>query len=307
MDPLTELLHDAVEDVEPTERLAAIRQRTRRRPRRWATVGGAVLVTAAVVTGVAILAQPSAGPGPGPATSPSGHAVAVYYPGETPHGERLFREFHQSTGVSPTDQALLELSSTPEDPDYTTYWTAGQLRGAEVRDDVIQVEVDPSLTRRCDGVPASDIGIQQAVYTLQAAVGARLPVRFVHDGAPVASFLCFPAGEPIQARPQLDVLALVSISNPREGRVVEGSFSADGVASSFEGTVAWELRDATGKVVREYSAQGTMEDHLTPWATGPIDVSGLPPGRYVFEARTDDPTGPEDGGPTTDTRTVVVR
>jgi hypothetical protein len=50
-----------------------------------------------------------------------------------------------------------------------------------------------------------------------------------------------------------------------------------------------------------------MEDHLTPWATGPIDVSDLPPGTYVFEARTDDPTGGEGGGPTVDTRTVVVR
>ena len=66
--------------------------------------------------------------------------------------------------------------------------------------------------------------------------------------------------------PQLDVLALVSISNPAEGRVVEGSFSADGVASSFEGTVPWELRDADGHVVRQGFAQG--DDGGPPHAVG---------------------------------------
>lgn len=71
------------------------------------------------------------------------------------------------------------------------------------------------------------------------------------------------------------MLALVSVTAPGEGQEVHGSFGADGVASSFEGTE-------------------------------PIDVADLAPGRYTFEASTDDPSGGEVGGPTTDTRTVVV-
>jgi uncharacterized surface anchored protein len=71
--------------------------------------------------------------------------------------------------------------------------------------------------------------------------------------------------------------------------------------------VPWELQDASGAVVREGFAQGTMEDHLTPWETGPIDVSDLPPGTYTFVASTDDPGGADFVVPTTDTRTVIIR
>jgi len=310
---LTRLLHDAVEDVEPTDRLMAIRQQTRpRRSRRWYAVGGAVLATAAVVTGIAIAAQPSSDPGPGPSGAPSaprGHAVAVYYVGAVPKGERLFREFHQRTGAATLDEALGELSNAPDDPDYTTFWSPGDLLGATVSDGVIRVEVDPALTQPRDGVPYTDLGFQQLVYTLQGAIGQRLPVQFVHDGDPVVEVMGLPASKPIANKPELDVLALVSISNPAEGRVVKGEFSADGVASSFEGTVPWELRDAEGNVVRSAFAQGTMEEHLTPWATGPIDVSDLPPGRYTFVAMTDDPSvaRARGGGPTTDTRTVIIQ
>ena len=175
-----------------------------------------------------------------------------------------------------------------------------------MEDEVIRVEVDVALTRPRDGVPYSDLQLQQVIYTLQAAAGERLPVQFVHDGNPVAEVGGLPTSEPLTEAPQLDVLALVNISNPTEGRDVEGTFSADGVASSFEGTVPWELRDAGGAVVRRGFAQGTMEDHLTPWETGPIDVSDLPPGGYTFVAMTDDPSGGEGGGPTVDTRSITI-
>ncbi len=315
MDDLTTLLHDAVEHVEPTDRLVAIRQQTRRPSRaRWYAVGGAVLATAAVVAGIAIAVRPSSDPGPGPSKDPTAietptsgtHAVAAYYVGQTPQGPRLFREFHQRPGPAALDEAVAELAEAPTDPDYETYWSPGQLLGASVEDEVIRVEVDVALTRPRDGVPYSDLQLQQVIYTLQAAAGERLPVQFVHDGNPVAEVGGLPTSEPLTEAPQLDVLALVNISNPTEGRDVEGTFSADGVASSFEGTVPWELRDAGGAVVRRGFAQGTMEDHLTPWETGPIDVSDLPPGGYTFVAMTDDPSGGEGGGPTVDTRSITI-
>ena len=315
-DDLTRLLHGTVDDLEPSDRLGVIRQRTRRRPRRrWSTVGTAVLATAAVVVGIAIAVRPGSdpGPAPGPAPaptvsdpSPSPHAVAVYYLGQTPQGKRLYREFRPGPGVAGLDEAVAELSSAPEDPDYATSWAPGQLLGATIAEGTIRVEVDLERTRPRDGVRFTGLDLQQVVYTLQAAAGQRLPIQFVHDGNPVAEVMGLPTSEPIADAPQLDVLALVSISSPAQGQVVTGSLSADGVASSFEGAVPWELRDAAGAVVRRGLAQGTMEDHLTPWQTGAINVSGLPPGDYTFVAMTDDPSGGEGGGPTTDTRSVTI-
>ena len=47
-------------------------------------------------------------------------------------------------------------------------------------------------------------------------------------------------------------------------------------------------------------------DKLYPWETE-VDVSDLAPGTYTFVAMTDDPSGGEGGGPTEDTKTIIVR
>ena len=118
----------------------------------------------------------------------------------------------------------------------------------------------------------------------QAASRARLPVQFRLDGNPIDEVARRPDQRAAADAPQLDVLALVNITDPTEGRDVEGSFSADGVASSFEGTVPWELRDADGAVVPQGFAQGHDGGPPHAWETGPIDVSGLPPGHLHFVA-----------------------
>jgi len=130
---LRRLLDETVGDIEPHERLTAIRSRTQetsmsnsRRPWFWGTLGAAV-ATAAVIGGVAVLGGGDNDAGPGPVTSPSAtvtspsgspsespsgspsetpsgspsesptsapnHAVPVYYVGDTPGGPRLYREF----------------------------------------------------------------------------------------------------------------------------------------------------------------------------------------------------------------------
>lgn len=325
---LTTLLHDAVADVEPTDRLGAIRRRTRRPVRpRWYAAGGVVLATAAVVAAVAVLGHERAprSVGPAPAVDPTSTSdptgpaattespVPIYYVGATPQGPRLFRYFEEVRGGEPnhgTGTVVGLLMATPSDPDYRTLWPLDSLASLELGPDVATVTIrDASVHDRPPGMTADEaaLAVQQVVYTVQAAAQARVPVQFELDGNPVDQVFGVPTSEPLAAAPQLDVLALVSISNPAEGRVVEDHFSADGAASSFEGTVPWELRDARGAVVRRGSAQGTMEDHLTPWQTDTIDVSDLPAGTYTFVAMTDDPSGGEGGGPTTDTRTISVR
>jgi hypothetical protein len=123
----------------------------------------------------------------------------------------------------------------------------------------------------------------------------------------VAEVFGQPTSEPLADSPELDVLSLVSISDPAERRVVEDYFSAQGRASSFEGNVPWQLKAADGTVVRSGHVQSYgWEGHLYPWATGHIDVSDLDPGDYTFEVMTDDPSGGEGPGPYIDTRTVIV-
>jgi hypothetical protein len=317
MDDLTTLLREAVEDVEPTDRRRELRERvavsSRSRHLRYAITGG-LLAAAVVVTGVAVAVQQSDEPETPPAGSKRAvdrtrehrPAYALYYVGDTPQGPRLFREFRTGPGPETTPGAAISmLQSTPDDPDYESYWSAGQLLGATVVNGVIQVDVDPALTAGT----LDELALQQVIYTVQAAAGdALLPVQFVHDGNPVAEVGGLPTSEPLTNAPQIDVLALASISDPSERRVVEGSFSANGRAISFEGNVPWQLKAPDGTVVRSASAQtfGSV-DRLDPWATGPIDVSDLEPGDYTFEVMTADPSDGEGPGPTVDTRTVIIK
>jgi hypothetical protein len=318
MDDLTTLLREAVEDVEPTDRRAELRERvavsSRSRRFRYAITGG-LLAAAVVVTGVAVAVQQSGDHETPPAGSKRAvdrtherrPAYALYYVGETPHGPRLYREFRTGPGPETTPAAAVSmLQAAPDDPDYTSYWSEGQLLGAVVVDGVIQVDVDPDAI----AAPLDELALQQVIYTVQGAAGdALLPVQFVHDGNPVAEVGGLPTGEPLSSAPQLDVLALASISDPSDRRVVEDSFSANGRASSYEGNVPWQLKAPDGAVVREGTAQAFgWEDHLYPWATGPIDVSDLDPGDYTFVVTTDGPSGGAEGpGPTVDTRTVIVK
>lgn len=321
MDDLGTLMREAVEGVEPSPRPRALwegvavasRRRTRNR-----VVGG--LAAAAVVLGGGLVAtQRSSDTEPRPAGPPRAvdrgetrEVYGIYYVGSTPQGPRLYREFRPGqSSEEELGDGLALLETTPSDPDYRTYWSDGQLLGARVRDDVIEVEVDPSRTAP-GGVPLAqrELALQQLIYTVQGVVGGdrRLPVQLVNDGNPVAEVLGLPTSEPLSNAQELDVLALASISDPSERRVVEDSFSARGVASSFEGNVPWELQSPDGAVVRQGTAQSYgWQDRLYPWATGSIDVSDLPPGEYTFVVRTDDPSGGEGPGPTEDTRTLIIQ
>ena len=317
MDDLATLMRQAVEEVEPAPRprelwgavAVASRRRTRNR-----TVAG--LVAAAVlVTGGLVFRQQSPDSEPQPAGPPrafdhgqSRYVYGVYYVGQTPTGPRLYREFRAGVRSDKNfADALSLVDAAPTDPDYVTYWSEGQLLGASVEDGVIRVDVDPAKTRPAD-VPDGALALQQLIFTVQGVAGDRLPVQFVHDGNPVAEVFGQPTSEPLTNGAELDVLALASISDPAERRVVKDGFSARGVASSFEGTVPWQLKAADGTVVMQGSAQSYgWQDHLYPWATGRIDVSGLTPGEYTFQVSTDDPSGGTEGpGPTVDTRTVIV-
>ncbi len=314
-DDLRSLLDDAVTGVEPADRLDAIRARTSAPARRLrpAVVGAAALATAAAVVGGVVLGQRLAGPGTPdqpPVATPADVPVAVYYQGMTPQGPRLYRSYEQA-GDDTLSTALGLLADQPSDPDYRSPWPAGALEAGAVVDGVIEVTLAADADVAGPGGPPDEavLAVQQVVYTAQAAVQERLPVRFVRDGAPVEEVFGVDTSAPVSQAPPLETLALVSISDPAEGQVVDdGSFLARGVASSFEATVPWEIRDDAGAVVSSgFATADGFLDRLHPWSVE-VDVSDLAPGRYTFVASTSDPSGGAEGaGPTTDTRTLVVR
>lgn len=316
---LRKLLSDAVHDVEPRYALDDIRTRTTTPKRRWPyAAGGALLAVAAAVTAFALVpsvegpravdpgSNTSGSPSPTSSSSPSASAtevssdvVAVYYLGETPDGPRLYREFRPVPSADTLGNAVAEaVNGMPLDPDYSSGWPQAEdtFLGASVVADVIRVEVgDPAVLVDYDyppGVP--EMAIQQVIYTAQAALQERLPVQFVYQGNPVAEVLGVPTSEPLAHGPVLDTLALVSLTTPSEGMVVDNDepLVITGVGNSFEGNIVTRLEDAAGTEVIDPvpTIAGTYEERLFPFEVE-LDLTDVPPGVYTVLSQTDDPSG----------------
>ncbi|GAB2767681.1 hypothetical protein GCM10027020_20550 [Nocardioides salsibiostraticola] len=343
-DDLRRLLHEAVDGVQPADRIAQIREQTQVVTpgpwRRRTAIGGAVLATAAAVSAIAVVPSlldegspgPAANPTIGQDVSPSApgasvtvdpplpepgdtQSVPAYFVGEGPRGPRLYREFVVNEGSEARLLAALRaLENSPGDPDYRSPWPQGAIVGADYSPDTRLITVDladVSLAQRPEAWDAreAELAVQQAVYTAQGAVGeGRIPIRFRVDGEPVDSLFGVPTDQPITNAPIFDTLSLMNISYPFEGAAVQNSFTATGVNNSFESTVIWRIEDGTGTVVLNgfTTAEGWADERLYPWETE-VDVSGLPPGDYTFVAENDDPTGGAEGnGPDSDTRLIVI-
>ncbi|KRC57710.1 hypothetical protein ASE19_23410 [Nocardioides sp. Root79] len=301
---LGRLLGDAVADVSPNDRLGEIRRRTlqqpRRAPRRWPLVVlGAGVTTAAVVGAVALaghLGLPGADEPP-VASGPRQAAVATYFVGETAAGPRLFREFQ---AISPNDEEaplalaalrLLESDAGPLDPDYTTDWSDGAFTAVTVTDSRIEVR----LADRVDPLPA-DPAAQQAVFTVQAALGSSLPVAFrTPEGTLRVD------GQESVGRDNA-LLAPVNVTDPVEGHTVDDLLTVRGVVSPVgpaPTTVAWELHSPGDAVV---VASGSTPVVTRAWEQT-TSIADVPPGTYELRVSVPMP----GAAPATDTRTLTVR
>lgn len=248
-------------------------------------------------------------PSASPSETPDTVTVPVYFVGETPQGEKLFREFRKVEADNPADEALaLMTAGDALDPDYDSVYPDGSFAGVEIGSDAITVQLPDDTWASPDSMSEDDarLAAQQLVYTLQGIAQARLPVEVQLDGAPAD---LFGLGGELSNEPEIDVRALVNVTVPEEGATVSGSFTASGVSSSFEATTPWEIRQGgpDGTVVKKgfATAEGWM-DKLYPWETE-VDVSGLEPGDYTFVAMTDDPSGGEGRGPTEDSKAITVQ
>ena len=251
-------------------------------------------------------ATPSDGSSPSSTAQADQVTVPVYFVGDTPQGPRLYREFRRVDAADPLGEALsLAASGAALGPDYGTLLPAATFTTSG--DATIPLP-DDSWQKLPDGMQEADaqLALQQLVYTAQGVLQSRDPITFTDaDGNPTQVFYTasedgFTAADPIKT------LALVNVTSPEQGATVSGSFTASGVSSSFEATTPWELRNASGKVVKRGSAtaEGWM-DKLYPWETE-VDVSGLPPGDYTFVVMTDDPSGGEGPGPMQDSKDITI-
>lgn len=334
LDPrLAELLSDAVSDVQPADRLAAIQAETKgsamNTPRPWLlATTGAALAAAAVVTAVALTtgtgAQQAKDPTPGnsisqtpdesPSNTPGMTAIPVYYVGDTPSGPRLYREFQRMAGVSIdrlTTAANLAAAGPPLDPDYYTSWGGAIAGKVTLEEGQIRVYLsDDSTNTPLPGMTPDDaeLAIQQIVYTVQAAAQDRTPVLFMLGDAPASVLLGVTLDGPVHNAPQLDVLAHVNVTTPEQGAdITDDTLEVSGVASSFEANVPWEIVSSDGTVALSgFSSAAGYMDRLYPWSNS-IDISALPPGDYTFIARTDDPSDGEGPGASEDSKDFTLR
>lgn len=328
---LSELLTDAVADVEPRHALDDIRARTTTTKRRWPyAAGAAVLAIAASFAAFAVLGPDttptatdpgsSTSPSPSPTASATESAtrapsmvVAAYYVGDTPDGPRLYREFRSVRAADLGDAAISALEQPPLDPDYRTYWPAGSIEAVSFdgigADGLIQVRLtDASLHDRPADMDraTAEMAIDQVIYTLQASVGARAPVQFYLDN-PIDQVLGVPTSEPLANGPVLATLAHVSLTSPAEGVIVDNDepLVVEGVGNSFEGNVVTWVEDLAGEVVvdKQPTIAGWGEDRLFPFEVT-LDLAGVAPGDYEVVSSTDDPSG--QGRFHTDSRLITV-
>lgn len=235
--------------------------------------------------------------------------VPAYFVGDTPQGPRLFREFQRAEDSGPGQSGLALLEAGPLDPDYRSPWPDGAFvsLGDPEAGQVNVTLADASYGTRPRGMSRAEarMAVEQVIYTLQAGFQERLAVQFRIGDNPTARVYGVPTSEPLANGPMLRTLALVNVTTPEQGATVSGSFTASGVASSFEATVPWEIRQAGEVVERGFSTAEGWLDKLYPWETE-VNVSGLAPGNYEFVAMTDDPSGGEGGGPHEDSKTITV-
>lgn len=298
--------------VEPSaDGLRSIRERTTRvaagRARaRWFGAGAAALATAAAVTGVVLAGQVDLGRDADEA-SPAApvqeaqagatQAVTVFYldatpeqrgePGsETTDDPRLYREVHRVDAAgTPVEAAVRELAaSTPADLDYVNPWSGTTVNSVEVLPDEVVVDVDRQ--------PAQASAGQQLAHTVQAAAGREVPVVVRVDGVD---------GPPQQAGPPGEVFARIWVTAPRLGATVSSPVTFSGRASTFEGNVAYEIKQGAQVVASGATIAPGGAGQWSRWSF----TEQLEPGDYTLVTFDEDPA--LGGRRDVDTKDFTVR
>ncbi len=286
---LNRLLSDAVDDIEPSSGIEAIRSQisthkeSTMSSRNW-FIGalGAAAATAAVITAVVVVGNDdpdnandqtplgnssetitgSDEPTDDPTTEPVGEPgspVPVYWVGDTARGLGLYREFRDNAdGDDPTQRigAAVDyvVNGSPLDPDYRTDWPEdAEAPVVAASADLITIGLEGDLHDRPAGMSAeaAQAAIDQLIYTAQGAYGeGRIPVRLELNGGITDQVLGIPTSEPLAEGEWIETLSLVNLDSPAEGAVITGdTLEVSGVANSFEATVIVKLQRYEGTFV----------------------------------------------------------
>lgn len=241
-------------------------------------------------------------------------AAPIYFVGKAAGKNRLFREFREVQGVTLEEAASIVDGGMPLDTDYRTLWPGGTVLSVKAERKFITVnlngDVSTELARGMEEGEAQ-LAIQQMVRTLQGVEQSQTPVRFVRPVAdpdaeegttvPAAPNTLFGIDitEPFRAAKWSRTLAMVNVTVPTQGQTVSGDvLDAEGVASSPEANVPWQILRDEEVVLEGFATADGWMGQLHPWATS-IDISELEPGDYTFVASTDDTSDGERGSKVT--------
>lgn len=321
---MRELLHEVADEVEPGDRLGAIRAATapRRTSRGWWVAGGAGLLAASVVTAFALTTggAPSSEPDPaGPAPTTAGddvpdamdRVVPVYFVGDTPAGPRLYREFQRGPGPMSAETFAFDtaLHGDALDPDYRSPWPTGtSIDNYDIVGDVLRISLTGDVVDRPAGMSESDaqLAIEQLVRTAQGVFGeGRVPVKLLVDGYPTPTVLGVPTSEPLGNAPDLDVLSHVSLSDPSEGQEVDNDvehlYVRGRATASGRLMIDIDRVDGPGGLVSSAINGILRPDRFTAFEPG-YTLSDAEPGVYdvIATVRAD------DGTTYTDTRRITI-
>ncbi len=248
-----------------------------------------VAVVAALLAGCGAAPGPRGAADPGATANPDERALPIYYVAQTPAGPRLQREFHRLPAGDPGSAAVRDMLAHPtgRDPDYRNTWPPGTSLRAPVTSTVDAITVD--LT----AAPPSELAAQQLVFTVQGALGATAPVRFLRDGTPTGPPV--PRGDPYALR------SLVQIDAPADGTSTPSPLVVTGEAAVFEATLHWAV--VSGATTLRTGVASTAEGQVFAPFRFSLD---LPPGRYTVRISEDDPADGAGRPVLTDDRTVTI-
>jgi hypothetical protein len=146
------------------------------------------------------------------------------------------------------------------------------------------------------------LSVEQLVRTAQGALkSGRVPVQFLVNGQHIDTLFGVPVSEPVSAASDDAVLAHVWVNTPLDGAAVKGGDTVEGLASSFEANVTWQLKKGA-TVVKEGFTTAQEAFKMAPYS---FKLPQVPPGVYMLVVSEDDPSGGEGPGPDFDTKDLT--
>lgn len=234
--------------------------------------------------------SPSVAVEPAPAGTLTG--IPVYWMGSTATRLWVYREFRAvpDAGDRATSAVQAILREQPLDPDYSSPWRPAGDVSVTVDGQAVTVDLSADAFENTDlGSEAAEVAVQQLVYTVTAAAQVRGPVTVLVDGQ--SGFEAWGAlvlDSPLRRDPA--VQAQIWLDGPLQGtRVPAGRVTVSGVGTAFEGTLSWEVTDASGEVVDDGFTNAGANGSFAPFAFA-VD---LPAGDYTVSVWADDASGGE--------------